>query len=120
MTDEILIDREALNRIFKLGGDNLLRQIIAIFLDKVPQKIAAINTAVTQGVYKTVAFEAHALKSSSGNLGAVRMLALATKLEQKANENPGPELAPLAAELEHAAAATVAWLKSEYVKTTES
>ena len=51
----------------------LLTTLIRHFLDEMPQQLAVMQAAVQRGQAVMLAETAHALKGSSGNLGAGRM-----------------------------------------------
>ena len=62
------------------GGD--LNPFIEKFLVKLPHRIQAIADAVEKKNLPGVAKEAHRLKGTAGNIGAVRLVDVCRKLEQ--------------------------------------
>lgn len=62
-------------------------QIIALYLDNLPHRIAAIDTALTNRDGKGLACVAHPLKSSSRQLGAFSLGTLCETLEQAGHTN---------------------------------
>lgn len=66
-------DPEALERLRRFGGDKLLGDMIILFLDAVPRRLAAARSGHACGDLHVVEHELHALKSSSAQLGALRM-----------------------------------------------
>jgi signal transduction histidine kinase/HPt (histidine-containing phosphotransfer) domain-containing protein/BarA-like signal transduction histidine kinase len=65
------------------GNDSMLKELIDLFLESAPQRIAQINQFLTDP--QKMAFHAHALKSMSLNLGANRIAELCQKLEEMAH-----------------------------------
>ena len=59
----------------------LLATLVAHFLDETPQRLVAMQTALSHGNAMALAEGAHALKGSSGNLGANRMQRLCGELQ---------------------------------------
>jgi CheY-like chemotaxis protein len=60
-------------------GVAMLQELVDLFLESVPQRIAQITQSINDG--PMLAFHAHALKSMSLNLGAKRIVELSQKLE---------------------------------------
>jgi signal transduction histidine kinase/HPt (histidine-containing phosphotransfer) domain-containing protein len=60
-------------------GVGMLQELVDLFLEGAPQRIAQISQSINDG--PMLAFHAHALKSMSLNLGAKRVVELAQKLE---------------------------------------
>jgi signal transduction histidine kinase/HPt (histidine-containing phosphotransfer) domain-containing protein/BarA-like signal transduction histidine kinase len=61
------------------NGVGMLQELVDLFLEGAPQRIAQISQSINDG--PMLAFHAHALKSMSLNLGAKRIVELAQKLE---------------------------------------
>ncbi len=64
------------------GEPDILEDLIGLFLTDAPPQLGALREAVEAGDAHSVERIAHGLKGSSGNLGAVRMSALCTELEE--------------------------------------
>ncbi|MFP5246165.1 MAG: response regulator, partial [Thermoanaerobaculia bacterium] len=64
------------------GSDDFLKDIAQIYLEDAPQRIAAIRNAFATGDAAGVAEAAHALKSSSGNVGAEGVRKVCAELEE--------------------------------------
>jgi HPt (histidine-containing phosphotransfer) domain-containing protein len=60
-------------------GVSMLRELVDLFLESAPQRIAQISQSINDG--PMLAFHSHALKSMSLNLGAKRVVELSQKLE---------------------------------------
>jgi signal transduction histidine kinase/CheY-like chemotaxis protein len=73
------------------GGDSaMLDRIFDLFLSHAPERLAALERALADGNLAQVATEAHALKSPSMNVGALRLGGLCADLEARArNEDSG-------------------------------
>jgi HPt (histidine-containing phosphotransfer) domain-containing protein len=83
-------DPQALERLRDLGGTAFLRQMIGLFLDLAQQKLQAAQAAERAGDIPAIGKAIHALRSSSGNIGASTMQELATRIDELAREqNPG-------------------------------
>jgi two-component system sensor histidine kinase/response regulator len=75
------IDRESL--LVRVGQDEeLLNQVIQLFLTDSPKRLAAIKAAVEAGDCERIRTTAHALKGSAGNLSALGMSEAASTLER--------------------------------------
>ena len=67
----------------RLDGDqDLLADVIAIFLDDCPRRLTAIKAAVDQGNAARIEAAAHALKGAAGNLSAAGLFDAARTLER--------------------------------------
>jgi HPt (histidine-containing phosphotransfer) domain-containing protein len=73
--DELLVFR-------KPGGPDPRRRIITIYLDSTPMLMEAIKTAISAADGILVFKSAHALKSSSMNVGAIGLGSLCAELER--------------------------------------
>jgi signal transduction histidine kinase/DNA-binding NarL/FixJ family response regulator len=80
------------------GNDTMLKELIDIFLESAPQRIARINQFLTDP--QKMAFHAHALKSMSLNLGANRIAELCQKLEEMAHSGNEESAAKISQELD--------------------
>lgn len=81
----VTLDAAALARlraVQKEGEPDLVREVVDIFLEDAPQRVAAIREAATSGDAKALARAAHTLKGSAGHLGAKGLQALCARLEE--------------------------------------
>ena len=79
------IDYSALNRIRNLkgiGGDKMVRQVIALYLSSSSTLVDGLREGLVEGDTEAVRQGAHALKSSSLNIGAAALVDLTRKLEE--------------------------------------
>jgi signal transduction histidine kinase/HPt (histidine-containing phosphotransfer) domain-containing protein len=89
-------------------GVSMLREVVDLFLEAAPQRLAQISQSINDG--PMLAFHAHALKSMSLNLGAKRVIELSQKLEELGRARDMHRAPVLLKELEHAFAQTKAQL----------
>lgn len=75
----------ALNRME--GDEELLAEMISIFLEDYPNQLEAVQAAINVGNAEDLANAAHAFKGSVGNFGAERTFEAARQLEMLAKEN---------------------------------
>jgi two-component system, sensor histidine kinase and response regulator len=78
------IDKKAIVNLRKLGGSKLVNEILALFLEHAPKKIEGITQGAFLQDWKAVEKNAHSLKSSAANLGAMEMHRLCESLEHHA------------------------------------
>ncbi|HEX9662701.1 MAG TPA: Hpt domain-containing protein [Candidatus Binatia bacterium] len=62
-------------------GEDFLVDLIDVYLEDTPNRIAQMRESVDGGDTDTLIREAHTLKSSSANVGAMRLSALAKQME---------------------------------------
>ena len=62
-------------------GEEFLVELIDAYLDDAPTRLAELRRAFENGNAETFTREAHTLKSSSANLGAMKVSALAKEME---------------------------------------
>jgi HPt (histidine-containing phosphotransfer) domain-containing protein len=90
MSEIPIIDTEAIENLRALNpGDNdeFLKEIISIYLEDTPQRIAELGTSLAAGDVGTFTRAAHSIKGSSSNLGATRLRAAAEILEHGSKKN---------------------------------
>lgn len=92
-------DPEALERLRRFGGDKLVADMITLFLAAVPQRLAAARSGHARGDLRVVEHELHALKSSSAQLGALRMNRLSQEGESLAKAGAADGLGRILDEL---------------------
>lgn len=82
------LDR-ALERLRRFGGDALLRDMIDLFLEHAPKRIAASRQALAANDLAPVRLSVHSLVSSCAQLGAEQMRRLSAEAEQAVANDPG-------------------------------
>jgi histidine phosphotransfer protein HptB len=86
MSDLPVLDPEAIENLRSLNpGDNdeFLREIVAIFLDDTPLRLAELEESLAVGDAAKFTRAAHSIKGSSSNLGANGLRVAAEKLEHQ-------------------------------------
>lgn len=81
-----ILDPGAFVRLREWGGDELLGKMVALYLKNAPGRLEEIRTGVAEGDGSRIEQGAHSLKSSSGNLGAVRLQRLCQEMEDAGEE----------------------------------
>lgn len=109
-TEQPVTDAAALERLHRFGGDKLLREMVALFLQAAPERIAAARTATERGDPAHVELALHSLKASSAQMGAVRMQRLSEEGERLAREGALEGIGTLLCELEQAFVGVREWL----------
>ncbi len=80
-----VLDPAAVVRLQRLGGDKLLRQMIRLYLENCQERLAQIDSGLTDGGdLEETKRGAHSLKSSAANVGALRVSEAARELEAAA------------------------------------
>jgi len=98
MADLPVIDSQAIANLRALdpeNGDDFLREIIGIFIDDTPQRIAELDKSLAVGDLATFARAAHSIKGASSNLGASILRATAEQIEHRAREGNLAEVSPM-------------------------
>ena len=97
-------DDSALERVRAMGGPRLVEKLVGLVLDSTPRRVTEARESLRRGDLAGVAFAAHALRSSAGNAGAVRVLQIAGILEREARAGHRSTVDALTTALEGAAA----------------
>ena len=69
------------------GDQELLQELIDVFLEDAPQRIDGVRRALAAGDAEALYQAAHALKGSAGNFGAPDVVSRAMHLEAHARED---------------------------------
>ena len=86
--DSSVLDPQAIENLRALNpGDNdeFLREIVGIFLEDTPLRIAELDQGALAGDRAKFTRAAHSIKGSSANIGATALRAAAEKLEQQSH-----------------------------------
>lgn len=87
MSDLPVLDPKLLKDLLDLGAsEDLIHELIALFQEDVPERIAALRVALGAMDAERTLQEAHQLKGALGNLGLVRFADLASRIEVHARE----------------------------------
>jgi HPt (histidine-containing phosphotransfer) domain-containing protein len=83
-----------------IGNDvDLARELIRIFLEDIPAKLTAIQQANAGGALSEIQRLAHSFKSSSAQLGAMRLSGMSRELEVKGKEGSNDGVSELIQQL---------------------
>jgi HPt (histidine-containing phosphotransfer) domain-containing protein len=91
---------ETLRQLTPPGEADVLSEVLTLFLDDVPGRIARLRAAWQAGDAVAVQRAAHSLKGSAGNIGATQMLAVCTQLDQQGRSGDLSLLPPLVESLD--------------------
>lgn len=103
MSTELPIDPEAIENLRALNPDDddaFLKDIIGIFLEDTPERIAELKQCLASYDQPRFTRAAHSIKGSASNLGATKVRAVAEKLEHQSRNSGLDGLEPLLANLE--------------------
>jgi HPt (histidine-containing phosphotransfer) domain-containing protein len=95
-----VLDETALERLKALGGDELLAEMIDLFLEHGTERLQAALAGRRGGDRAAIERAAHSLKSTAGNLGAQALQRTAQAVELVAASAEEPALEELMHELE--------------------
>jgi HPt (histidine-containing phosphotransfer) domain-containing protein len=98
-----IIDPEAIANLRELNpgdGGEFLREIIGIYLEDTPKRLAELHSGLATGDTATFSRAAHTIKGSSSNVGAMALRAVAERLEMMSRATGLAGVEPLVAECE--------------------
>lgn len=108
-----VLDREVLDELRAVIGDTAI-QIISVFLEDAPALVQQLQQAAQGGDEARLQAVAHSLKSSSANVGALSLSAVAQRIEHEARsgslQRPAVAVALLVAEFARARVALTGYL----------
>ena len=88
-TDNKILDMEVIEALRALedeGAPGLFDELVELFLSDTPSRMRSLAEATAAGDMKAVEFNAHSLKSSCGNLGAIVLVDLFKEIERLGRE----------------------------------
>jgi HPt (histidine-containing phosphotransfer) domain-containing protein len=89
------LDKAALERLRRIGGQEFLVEMIDLFLDHGPQRLDGIRDGMDVGDATQVFQSAHSLKSTAGSLGGQVVQGLAQEIETLAADGDLDQAVPL-------------------------
>ncbi|PZS88947.1 hybrid sensor histidine kinase/response regulator [Stenotrophomonas maltophilia] len=108
-----VLDRDVLDELHAVIGDTAI-QIISVFLEDAPAMVQQLQQAAQAGDEPHLQAVAHSLKSSSANVGALSLSAVAQRIEHEARsgslQRPAVAVALLVAEFARARVALTGYL----------
>ena len=102
MSSPVVIDPEAIASLRALNPgdhDEFLRELIGIFAEDVPKRIAELEQSLAAGDTGKFTRAAHSIKGGSSNLGAAALRDVAAQLELRSKQEGLAGVAPLLASL---------------------
>ncbi|MBK5187562.1 MAG: Hpt domain-containing protein [Gemmatimonadaceae bacterium] len=100
-------DVDALKRLERFGGLKLREELTTLFLQEAPARIASARAALAGGNVEALRAMAHMLKSSAGQMGALRVQLICDRLE---SPDLPPDLSRALSDLDEELARYAAWL----------
>lgn len=98
MATERALDPDVIENLRQLtppGEPDVLAEILNLFLEEVPKKILALQTALSDGDAHEVGRAAHSLKGSSGNIGADSLFDVSRRIDDLAKAGDLAGVGPL-------------------------
>ncbi len=80
-------ERAALERLSRVGGSALVTELVGLYLEDLPARLARARTALTGRDSVELAKAAHSIRSSSAQLGADALTSACDALEDAAERN---------------------------------
>jgi HPt (histidine-containing phosphotransfer) domain-containing protein len=102
MPAPLIIDPQAIENLRALtpgDDDAFLREIVSIFLEDTPKRIAELEQSLAENDPPRFTRAAHSVKGSSSNLGAMALRSVAERLEQQSKQSGLTGVEPILAEL---------------------
>ena len=81
MNDEPVVDKNTIQELSDLMGEEFIGELVDTFCEETPQLIIQLRNALSNGDTAAYRRFAHSIKSSSASLGALPLAALARELE---------------------------------------
>lgn len=82
------------------GEPDLIVELIDLYVEDAPSRVAAMRESLAKRNWLSVKREAHSLRGSSGNLGALQMALICDEIEGIESVDPFPSIAALLSCLE--------------------
>lgn len=95
-------DALAIQRLRNIGGAELVRQMVRLFLEHMPKRIAAATHGSRTGDWGAVERAGHSMKSSAAYLGLTGLAEQAALLEHLASGGRGAEVGPVIRDVSNA------------------
>jgi HPt (histidine-containing phosphotransfer) domain-containing protein len=95
--DQAVID--TLRQLTPPGEPDVLAEVLSLFLEEAPPRIARLRNAWASGNIEEVHRAAHSLKGSAGNIGARRMYEVCRRLDEQGRSDDRSGVGQLVDEL---------------------
>lgn len=91
----MIIDKEKFQENFKYFDNEIIVEVINIFIDEFPERMGAIKKNIEESDMQSLKFNAHSIKGVIANFMAELPQSYAKQLEEKANFNDNSDLEEL-------------------------
>jgi len=95
-----LIDLDTFNQLYKDTGPKVLPDIFKLFVEECHNRLVTMERGYQNSDWSVILGEAHALKSSSGSFGAIKLQAFAREMEESAKNGNQAHMDDLFGQLE--------------------
>jgi len=106
MTEDARFDANALPRLGRMVGEDVLAEVLDLYTASAPARMATVREGLDSNELELATRALHDLKSSAGMVGALGVHALAEEMEQLARGGDGDGLRARLPRLESAIATT--------------
>ncbi len=113
-------DVNALRLLHRAGGEKLISKMSALFAGSAPQRIKGAEEALATGDLAAATNFAHSLKSSAGQLGALRLQQLCDSLETSCLAGNLAEARELVRAAREELPASIDWIATGYPNDEEN
>lgn len=96
----LTLDPAAIERLHHIGGEDLVNQMIQLFIQDSSQRITTAGHAVGEKNFDLISKSMHALKADAGNIGAEHLEQMAIQAESLADEHAVEQLMDLLHKIE--------------------
>lgn len=79
------LDEEVLTQLCRVGGQDLVTELMRLYLTHTPERMRRARRALAQGDLRRAAKAVHSLRSSSATLGAAELAAVLAGVEAAAD-----------------------------------
>jgi two-component system sensor histidine kinase/response regulator len=119
MSEHGRFDPTALEMLRRVGKDVLVARMVGMFVANAPARLAAMRAAVDSSDSDGVVRAAHSLKSSAGQLGAIRLQGMLAAIEADARSAPDfHRLRATIADADGEVARAIDWLTAQTTPRT--
>lgn len=112
MSETPILDWAKLDQLSEWGGAELKEKMIDLFFENAPVRLNSIREGLDVGDSELAERAAHSLKSSSGNLGAQTLQALAGRVESMIETGDANGAEALLPQLEESLSQTIRMLRT--------
>jgi len=109
----MIVDDSIIAELKEDAGASLVDELISTYMAETDDRLERMGTALQDGRLEDISADAHAMKSSSGTFGAVRLEALAAQIEAASTRRDGERTAALMDALPELVSATWAALGAQ-------